>query len=328
VPCFAPSFTRLGPGPFVRQALLVGAGVAEVYAVAFPAPALLAAAAGALAFVKRSRPPLVLAALAFGAAAASGAAGAPTATVAARLAAERVVATAVPLVLWGGLAALRRTGEPALVAPLAIAVPAALQLHPRPDFLHLMSVAPVLLPLGAYLARDVAARLAGSRGVRALGAAVAAVALARLAPGVGTATAILRGAVETVRVGGVPLAVEASAAPRLRALGAAVDAVGARTDGAARVATFPGCAIVPFLAGRRGAGPHDYFFPGRPTREEGAALAAAWRAAPPPVVVTCDAAGTDLAAAWSAYPELTTLFAERYRPVLSAPPFVVHETRR
>jgi hypothetical protein len=43
--------------------------------------------------------------------------------------------------------------------------------------------------------------------------------------------------------------------------------------------------------------------------------------------VTCDAAGTDLAAAWNDYPELVTLFSERYRPVLTAPPFVVHEPR-
>lgn len=107
-----------------------------------------------------------------------------------------------------------------------------------------------------------------------------------------------------------------------------MDAVAARTDEAARVATFPGCAVVPFLAGRLGAGPHDYFFPGRPTREEGAALAAQWRVSPPPVAVTCDAAGTDLAAAWRAYPELAALFAERYQPVVEAPPFVVYEARR
>jgi hypothetical protein len=328
--CFAPSFVRLGPAAFVREALLVGAGVAEVYAVPFPTPALVGAAAGGLAFVGRTRPAFALAllALALAAATGGGATDAPTAAATVRVAAERVIAVAVPLVLWGGLVALQRTQDPALVAPVAIAVTAALQLHPRPDFLHLMSVGPVLLPLAAYVVRDVAAHVAGAHAARALGAAVAALALARLAPGIETASAIARGAVETVRVGSVPLVVEPSAAPRLRALGAAVDAVGARSDAAARIATFPGCAIVPFLAGRRGAGPHDYFFPGRPTRTEGAALAAAWRAAPPPLAVTCDAAGTDLAAAWTAYPELVTLFAERYRPVLSAPPFVVHETRR
>ena len=34
--------------------------------------------------------------------------------------------------------------------------------------------------------------------------------------------------------------------------------------------------------------------------------------------MTCDATGTDLAAAWNDYPELVTLFSERYRPVLVA----------
>jgi hypothetical protein len=323
---FAPSFLRLGPSAFLREALLVGAGVAEVYAVALPAPALVAAAAGVLAFAGWTRPALVVSLLAL-ALAAAGAAGAPTASATMRVAAERVAAVAVPLVLWGGLAAVRRRLEPALVAPLTIAVLAALQLHPRPDFLHLLSVWPVLLPLAAYVARETAVRVVGPGAVRPLAVAVAAVALARLAPALDTATAIAGGNVDTVRIGGTSLVVDPAAAPRLRALASAVDAVASRSDAAAHVATFPGCAIVPFLAGRLGAGPHDYFFPGRPTRAEGAALAATWRAAPPPLAVTCDAAGTDLAAAWNDYPELVTLFSERYRPVLAAPPFVVHETR-
>jgi hypothetical protein len=324
---FAPSFVRLGPGAFLREALLLGAGVAEVYAVALPAPALVATAAGALAFAGWTRPALVVALLALALAAAAGAAFASTAPAAVRLAAERIAAVAIPLVLWGGLAVVRRRREPALVAPLAIAVLAALQLHPRPDFLHLMSVWPVLLPLAAYVVREVAVRAVGRGAARPVAMAVAAVALARLAPALRTATAIAGGNVETVRVGSTALVVDPSGAPRLRALAGAVDAVAARSDAAAHVVTFPGCAIVPFLAGRLGAGPHDYFFPGRPTREEGAALAARWRAAPPPLAVTCDATGTDLAAAWSDYPELVTLFSERYRPLLTAPPFVVHETR-
>jgi hypothetical protein len=140
----------------------------------------------------------------------------------------------VPL-LWGGLAALHRIRDPALVAPLTIARTAALQLHPRPDFLQFM---PLL-----SLEWDVAPRVRGVQGLRALLAAVKA--------------------------------------------------------GAAR-----------------------------PTYEEGAALAAAWRAAPPPIAVPRDAAGTDLAGGGSAYPGLATLFAERCRPVLAASSFAAHEARR
>ncbi len=326
-PAYAPALLALGPAAFLRDALLVGAGVADVYASTFPVAALAAAAAGVLAFADRPRAALALGVTAVATAAAAAVAGAPGGVAAVRLAAERGLAAAVPLVLWGGLAAFRTRRDARLAAPLALAVLSGLQLYPRPDFLHLVSVAPVLLPLAAVLARDAAAAWGGTRAVRAVGAVAAAVALARLAPALGTATAIVGGHVETVRAGAVAFEVEPAGGPRLRALGAAVDAVATRTGPGARVATFPGCALVPFLAGRLGAGPHDYFFPGRPSRAEGAALAEAWRAAPPPVAVTCDAAGTDLAAAWAAYPELVALFAERYRPVHEGPPFTVSEAR-
>lgn len=183
----------------------MGAGVAEVYAAAFPTAALLAVVAGILAFAARSRASLVVASLALAAAAAGVAGDAATRAAAVRLAAERVLVTAIPLVLWGGLAMFRRGPDLALVAPLAFAVTVALQLHPRPDFLHLVSVAPVLLPLAARLMRDAAARLGGVRAIRGLAAATAVVALARLVPALGTASAILRGHVEAVPVGDVVL---------------------------------------------------------------------------------------------------------------------------
>jgi hypothetical protein len=46
------------------------------------------------------------------------------------------------------------------------------------------------------------------------------------------------------------------------------------------------------------------------------------------VAVTCDAAGTDLAAAWSLHPAMVALLAGRYRPVVAAPPFHVLEVTR
>jgi hypothetical protein len=84
---------------------------------------------------------------------------------------------------------------------------------------------------------------------------------------------------------------------------------------------------VPFLAGRRPAGPDDYFYPGRPTRGEVAELVARFDAAPPPLAVTCSAAGTPLAAAWDSYPEMVTFLRTRYAERGVYPPYTVLEPR-
>ena len=55
--CYAPSFVRLGPQRFGRQALLLGAGFAGTYAVAYPWPAALGGAVGFAAFVLADRAP-------------------------------------------------------------------------------------------------------------------------------------------------------------------------------------------------------------------------------------------------------------------------------
>jgi len=94
------------------------------------------------------------------------------------------------------------------------------------------------------------------------------------------------------------------------------------------VLAFPACGIVPFVADRLPAGPLDYFFPGRPERAEVAALTTRLAAAPPRLAVTCDAAGTPLADAWGAYPELVSFLRTRYRERTSAQAFVVHELRK
>src|SRR5205823_2109816 len=63
------------------------------------------------------------------------------------LAAGFVAVAGVPLALWSALAELRRGGDAALLAPSALAAMATLQLYPRPDFVHLMPLGVLLLPL-------------------------------------------------------------------------------------------------------------------------------------------------------------------------------------
>jgi hypothetical protein len=323
---FGPSLAALGPSRFLREVLLVGSGVADVYAVPFPRAAFAGVVAGVLALrvpvdaavgrlVGGAVVTVVLAAI-------EGALGGQG-MAALRLGAEMAVLALVPLVAWAGIVMLRRAGDARAVAPVTLAVTAAVQLYPRPDFLHLLAVAPVLLPLGLHVART------GARGwlprARAT-AVVVTVALVLATVRVAPTLRVLALAPWThVRVGDVTLGVTAGGADRLRALGAAVQAVRDHGDETVRVVTFPACAVVPFFAGRLPAGPHDYFFPGRPDADEVAALARTFAAAPPPLAVTCDAAGTDLAVAWTQHGAMVSFLAERYRPVAAMPPFHVLE---
>jgi hypothetical protein len=128
---------------------------------------------------------------------------------------------------------------------------------------------------------------------------------------------------EEVSIGSTRLVIDAAGREPLAALAAAADAVRAATAPAERILAFPACGIVPFFAARLPAGPHDYFFPGRPERAEAAALAARLATAPPPVAVTCTAADTPLAAAWTYYPEMVALLSSRYRQTLARPPYAV-----
>lgn len=324
---FLPVLVVLGPRRFLHEAFLVGAGVAEIYAVPFPAVGLLCAAGGLVLALGGRRAGTCLALsgllLAMVAGAARGA-GWPSAL---RLAMEEALLAGVPLVAWGAVVAAQRAGPPA-VAAAAVALGAVLQLYPRPDFLHLATVAAPILPITAGLVRAGLASLGAAAAPRAGAIVLAAVALARLAPGLLTAAAIGRGAVEAVTIGETRLVIAAHGAARLRDVAAAASVLMARSEPAARILSFPACAIASFAAGRLGAGPHDYFFPGRPGRTEVAALVEAWRRDPPPLAVTCEARGTDLAAAWSAYPELVAWIERAYARVTTAGAFTVWERRR
>ena len=324
---FAAPLVVLGPAAFAREALLVGSRVGEIYATPLPWPVAIATAGGILGFFFPERrgvsPAVALAAAAV--ALAVGARGAAHPLAALRQGGEAAALVIAPVAVWGALAALRRPGRRELVAPAAVATAGVLQLFPRADFLHLLPLAPLLLPLALRLWRGLAARLPLGP---ALGRAVLVGLPLVVAAGRALPTAVLvadraAGRVVPVDVGGTRLVVRADGAARLLALAeaAAVVANGVGEDDP--VVTFPACGAVPFFARRLPAGEHDYFFPGRPTRGEAAVLALRIGDEYPRMGVTCDVSDSALAGAAEYYPEMVGLFAARYRPLLERPPFTV-----
>jgi hypothetical protein len=322
-PALGPTLAGLGPTRFAHEVLNLGTGVADLYLVPIGWAAVAATLLG-LATLAAGTPRagvaagLVLLAAVF----AGGASGAPSAAEGARLGAERAALAAVPLALLGGIALVAHDAR--IVPVLAVAVLAAPQLYPRPDFDHLMSLAPLVLPIAVLVGRAALVRLGVPPG-RATTAAVAVallLAAGRFLPSGRALMTVVGGRAATVEVPMGALVALPQGLDRLQAIAAAATAVSASTAPEERVLAFPACAAVPFLARRLPAGPHDYFYPGRPTREEVAALAQRLRAAPPPMAVTCSAPGR-LADAWESYPELVALLGERYRLVLERPPVSV-----
>lgn len=317
----------LGPQRYASEVLLIGAGVADVFRAPYPLGAVVGVTAGALACVVPSRGGAVaVGALGLTVVAAVSLAGGPGGVAGVRLAAEALAFCGVMLAVAAGMRAVRR-GAYGLIAPVAWAAFIVAQLHPRPDFVHLLEVGPVVLPLAAWAWRRVVIAVVLPRRARtavAVGLPLL-VCAGRVATLVPVMSAVVRGDAEVVTAGASTLV---STSPVvMRGLSSVVAAVQARTAPADEVLAFPACALVPFLADRAPAGPFDYFFPGRPTRDEVAALVERLTAKPPRVAVTCTASGTDLAGAWHVYPEMAAFLAGRYRPVLDAPPFTLLEVR-
>ena len=316
VPALGPTIATLGPTRFAHEVLHLGTGVADLFLLPIGWPAIAATLLG-LATIAAGTPRagVLVGVVLLASVVASATLDAPCAVQAARLGAERAAMAAVPLVLLGGIALLAHDVR---IAPvLAVAVLGVPQLYPRPDFDHLMSLAPVVLPLAMLLGRAAMMHL-GVGTARATAATVAValvLAAGRLLPSGPALVAVVGGGAAAVELPVGQLVALPQGLERLEAIAAAAWEVSASTPSGERVLAFPACAAIPFLAGRLPAGPHDYFYPGRPTREEVAALAARLRATPPPTAVTCEAPGR-LAGAWESYPELVRLLGERYRVVL------------
>ncbi len=327
---YAGTLVRIGPAGFMRDVLLIGAGVAELYAVPLPWTAGLAAAVGLAAFVVRGRfrrASLLAAGVAVGLALLAGGGDAPSAAPALRRGAEAAAFALLPLALWGALILVRRHPDDVLSAPTAMAVAAALQAYPRPDFIHLMPLGALVLPLALRVWRSGVDQLLPARAAGAVALALPLVlATGRFLPTVPVLGRLAAGRVLEVPLGQTTLLMEPAGVFSLRALADTAEVI-RHIPAGEPVLSFPACGFPLFLAGRLPAGPHDYFYPGRPDRAEVVALTARWAENPPRLAVTCRADGTPLAAAWRAYPELVRFLETRYVEIASPPPYAVGERR-
>lgn len=227
----------------------------------------------------------------------------------------------IPLLLWVAtlavlwrLRTLDRAESGALpvsfgvvVVSLVYALLLFLQLYPRIDFMHVVISMPSALVIAAgALARfarwwtsELSTRFAWSEeeARRALGWArvvvclpiVAALAV-RALPFVDARVRVTpdlawRGTTALAQ-GAMPVVLEEDRDRELRELGAVAAFVQQATTPEQPIFVFPALAMVPFLTDRKTPVPHDYFFTGRPSHADEAAMVAAIEQAKAPLVVT------------------------------------------
>ncbi|MBI5506243.1 MAG: hypothetical protein HY899_15715 [Deltaproteobacteria bacterium] len=316
-----PVAARLGAEGFAREVLLIGSGAADLYYLRHPVPQMyaLAVAAAVLAIAVAGRA-IVAGKLKPGPAAAALALAAATvaillATVAvapegfrrglcAQL--ENAAFWLAVLASYGALALLAlRLARPAASArerTLAALVPLAatmyVQLYPRCDFMHLLMAVPLLLAVAlALLARVASWWEAGSwgstSGARMIGTLIFAIAAAVLVVRLGldlepiarvvNGEDMRRTVLDTPRI---KVWSEASAADDLIGFGKTVDYLAERTRPGQSVLAFPALTGALFAAGLTSPVFHDYWYHGRPSLQEEAAMLAELEADPPAYLVT------------------------------------------
>jgi HEAT repeat protein len=294
---------KMPTGEFLREVLLIGGDVQQVYAIPYPLPEwwalVLAVGLVAVGVVPQalgrglgSRRGIAWSAAIVGAVVAV--AFALFARMPEGLALsiiwqlENAAFYLVPLALGAAVWWLVRVPGAAAAAPALVIVSGLAmleQMNPRPDFMHLV----MGVPAGVAVVAFVGARVAAAwRGVGGLGRAVSVALLAvPLVVGTLRVGSNLGRPVGMDRVTGtVAFGVEASVGQDLTALARVVDFVSARTQADEPVFGFPAMAAVNFLSGRPNPVRHDYFFPGRPARAEEARVVAELAAVRPAYVVT------------------------------------------
>jgi len=227
----------------------------------------------------------------------------------------------IPLLLWAAtlfvlwrLTSVDRTADGALPMPFATVVVSLvyalllfLQLYPRIDFMHVViSMSSALVIAAGALARfsrwwiaELAGRFTWSddESRRALGWARVVVCLPIVAALVVRALPFVDARVRTtpdlawrgttsLAQGAMPVLLEEDRDRDLRELGAVADFVARATTPEQPIFAFPALAMLPFLTDRKTPVPHDYFFTGRPSHADEAAMVAAIEQAKTPLVVT------------------------------------------
>jgi HEAT repeat protein len=294
---------KMPTGEFLREVLLIGGDVQQVYAIPYPLPEwwalVLAVGLVAVGVVPRalgrglgSRRGVAWSAAVVGAVVAV--AFALFARMPEGLALsiiwqlENAAFYLVPLALAAAVWWLVRVPGAAATAPALVVVSGLAmleQMNPRPDFMHLV----MGVPAGVAVVAFVGARVAAAwRDVGGLGRAVSVglltvpfvVGAFRVGSNLGRPVGMDR------VTGAVAFGVEASVGQDLTALARVVEFVSARTQADEPVFGFPAMAAVNFLSGRPNPVRHDYFFPGRPARAEEARVVAELAAVRPAYVVT------------------------------------------
>lgn len=227
----------------------------------------------------------------------------------------------IPLLLWVAtlavvwrLRTLDRAPDGTLPATFAVVVVTLvyalllfLQLYPRIDFMHVVISMPSALVIGAgalaRFARWWVAELGGAyrwsddERRRALGFARAVVCvpvvLALAVRALPFADARVRLTPDLAWRGttslahdAMPVVLEEDRDRELRELRAVADFVEQATTRDEPIFVFPALAMVPFLTDRATPVPHDYFFTGRPSHADEAAMVAAMEKTRPPLFVT------------------------------------------
>jgi HEAT repeat protein len=294
---------KMPTGEFLREVLLIGGDVQQVYALPYPLPEWWALAL-AVGLVVLGVVPLALGrgigtrrGIAWSAAVA-GAVAAVAFALFARMPEGLVLSIIwqlenaafylVPLALAAGVLWLvRARGAEGTATALVVVSGLAMleQMNPRPDFMHLVMGVPVGVAVVAFVGARVAADW---RRVGGFGHAIAFALLAiPFAVGAFRVGSNLGRPVGMDRVtGAVAFGVEASVGQDLGSLARVVEFISERTKKDEPVFGFPAMAAVNFLTGRPNPVRHDYFFPGRPAHSEEARVVAELAAVRPAYVVT------------------------------------------
>jgi hypothetical protein len=217
------------------------------------------------------------------------------------------------------LVASGRIRSRAAIAIVAAAALGYLQLFPRMDFWHLLSLAPASLAAMAIVAVALGPGLA-----RMTAMVLAIVAAGRFAPSLPVIAASMGSPPSPPSVPRVDVRWDLLRDEATRRFPEVVDAV----RGYRRVAGFPALGLVNFALGEPSPWRHDYFFPGRPAPDEERTLVAATLRDPPDVVVVLDAPDGPFAAAAAAHPTIVTMLERDFSEIARIGPYRLLAPRR